>query len=677
MKTILKHKIKAFFALLFILTGMTFITACEEEETLSEVMLLSFGPSGVHHGDEITFFGQNLDKVTAIVFKPAVEVPKSAFNSSSKERINVTVPQAAEAGLVILKTPKGDIESKTILNFEVPVVLSSITPAEAKPGTNITITGEKINWIEQVTFTNDVIVTKDNFVSRSETQAVITVPFGAQTGFLIFSTGGTEPLTFGSEDQLIVTMPTVSGIAPTSIKHTENLTITGTNLDLITAVVFEGGDMVSRAGFVSQTETTIVVSVPATTVKGKLTLMQASPIDVVTNDELTIILPIGTAITPAIAVPAVDNVTITGTDLDLVAELSLSGSGTIAAASFLTHTSTGISFALPEDAKSGAIGYTTVHGFSGLLGVTLRVPAPGPAPLAITLYDETIAPGGDNWSWNGTSDVASGEQFYSGDVSWKFTSTDGGGLSAGGITAIDASSQGSFIFALYGGDLSGQSKVDVAVILNDNWSDYNSVKLVPGVWTEYEIPLTNFPTTNLAQITRFAFKVEGISNSTIYADYVGFDAKTTPPPLSIVVFDDVIADGLEPGGWGSGYTNFASTEVYRRGANPHAIKVNFPGGWGGGGQLVVPSDGSNISLAGMTKFAFSVYGGEGSDGKQIQVNLKVDADNPKTVTLQEGKWVDVEIPITDFAAITEFREIWFQDRGDAVTVYIDNIGFRP
>ncbi|MCW5910606.1 MAG: IPT/TIG domain-containing protein [Cyclobacteriaceae bacterium] len=668
----MKHKIRVFLTL-FILSGMMFITACEEEETPDTVELLSFGPSGVHHGDEITFFGQNLDKVTAIVFKPAVEVPKSAFNSSSKERINITVPQAAEAGLIILKTPQGDIESKTILNFEVPVVISSITP-EAKPGTTITITGEKINWIEQVTFTNDVIVIKDNFVSRSETQAVITVPFAAQTGFLIFSTGGTEPLTFGSENQLIVTLPTVSGIDPTSIRHAQNLTITGTDLDLITSVVFGGGTEVSSF---TKSSTQIVVSVPSTAVKGKITLKQASPIDVVTNDELTIILPIGTAIAPAPAVPAVDNVTITGTDLDLVAELSLSGSGTITAASFLTHTSTGISFALPADAKSGAIGYTTVHGFSGLLGVTLRVPAPGPAPLAITLYDETIAPGGGNWSWNGTSDVASGEQFYSGDVSWKFTSTDGGGLSAGGITPVNASSQESFIFALYGGDLSGQSKVDVAVILNDNWSDYNSVKLVPGVWTEYEIPLTNFPTTNLSAITRFAFKVEGIATSTIYADYVGFDAKTTPAPLSMVVFDDVIASGLEPGGWGSGYTNFSSTEVYRRGRNPHAIKVNFPGGWGGGGQLVVPSGGSNISLAGMTKFAFSVYGGEGSDGKQIQVNLKVDADNPKTVTLQEGKWVDVEIPITDFAAITEFREIWFQDRGDAVTVYIDNIGFRP
>ncbi len=675
MKKLMQYKIHIL-AFLLVLGGSVFLSSCQDDDVSGDVVLLSFGPSGVHHGDEITFFGQNLDKVTAIVFKPSVEIPKSAFASVSSNRINVIVPQAAEAGLVILKTPKGDIESQTILNFEVPVVITSITP-EAKPGTNITITGENINWIEQITFTSDQVVEKAGFASVSATELVVTLPMGAQTGFVLFATGGTKPLTFGTEEQLIVTVPTVTSIAPLAIRHTNELTITGTDLDLITTVEFGGGVEVHKANFVSYSQTQIKIAVPATAIKGKLTLKQMSPVSVQTTDELTIILPLGTAIDPTLAVPAVDNVTITGTDLDLVAELSLSGSGTMAATSFLTHTSTSISFALPEGAKSGALQYVTVHGFSGLLGVTLRVPAPGPDPLPISLYDETIAPGGGNWSWNGTSDVASGEQFYSGDVSWKFTSTDGGGLSAGGITAIDVTGQGSFIFALYGGDLSGQSNVDVAVILNDNWSDYNSVKLIPGVWTEYEIPLTSFPTTNLTQITRFALKVEGISTSTIYADYIGFGAKTTPAPLSIVVFDDVLADGLEPGGWGSGYTNYASTEVYRRGRNAHSIKVDFPGGWGGGGQIVVPEGGSNISLAGMTKFAFSIYGGEGSDGKQIQVNLKVDADNPKTVTLQEGKWVDVEIPITDFAAITEFKEIWFQDKGDAVTVYIDNIGFRP
>ncbi len=675
MKNIVKYKIQAL-AVLFILTGLVFLSGCEEEEEPGEVVLLSFGPSGVHHGDEIIFVGQNLDKVTAIVFQPSVEV--STFVDQTSSRITVVVPQAAEAGKVILKTPSGDIESLTILNFEVPVVISSITE-EAKPGTNITITGEKINWIERVTFTSDVVVEKADFVSLSETQAVITVPFEAQTGFLIFATGGTEPLTFGTEEQLIVTVPTVSGIEPASIKHTENLTITGTDLDLITSVVFGGGSEVLKANFVSQSVTQIVVSVPATTVKGKLTLHQASPITVQTDDELTIILPAGTSISPVPAVPGTDNITITGTNLDLVASLNLPTSGQVAAASFISHSATQIVLAVPEGTKSGAISYTTIHGYSNNLGVTIVVPSVGPLPLSMTFYDEVIFSAtiddDKNHSWSGTSDVASGEQFYSGNVSWKFSTTESGGLSAGGMTPTDVTSQGSFIFALYGGNLGGQSSVNVAAILNDTWANYHAVQLIPGTWTEYEIPLSGYPAVDLTQFVRFAFKVEGISSSTIYADYVGFDATTVSAPLGLTVFSNSLASGLKIGDWGKNYTDSTNTEVYRRGKDPYSIKVDFPGGWSGGGQIM--ASGANISLAGMTKFAFSVYGGEGSEGKQIQVNLKVDADNPKTVTLEEGKWVDVEIPITDFADITEFKEIWFQDKGDAVTVWIDNIGFRP
>ncbi|WP_026630484.1 hypothetical protein [Dyadobacter alkalitolerans] len=165
------------------------ILACKEDEVAksSEVQLLSFGPSGVSLGDTISFIGKNLDKVTSIELTGA-SVPASAFVKQTPDRIVLTVPNETSEGLVTLKTTAGDIVSKTILSLEVPVEITKI-PAQAKPGGNITISGKYLNWVKGVTFAQDTTV-----IELSMTELVVTVPFGAQTGPVIFSAGGTEPL---------------------------------------------------------------------------------------------------------------------------------------------------------------------------------------------------------------------------------------------------------------------------------------------------------------------------------------------------------------------------------------------------------------------------------------------------------------------------------------------------
>lgn len=664
MKKILNYKIHLI-AFICILGGFLFLSSCEEDETSSEVILLSFGPSGVHHGDEITFFGQNMDKVSSIVFQPAVEISKSAFSSVTSDRINVTVPDAAEAGKIILKTPKGEIESITILNFEVPVEIESITE-EVKPGATLTITGDKLNWIEQITFPSDLILTKEDFESQSLTELVVTVPMEAQTGFLLFATGGTKPLTFGSEEQLIVTVPTVTALTPASIRHTAELTISGTNLDLITAVEFGGGTEVSKANFASHTQTEIKLAVPASTIKGKLTLKQLSPVEIQTADDLVIVLPIGTTATPSPAIPGTSDLTISGTDLDLVAELGLPTFGPVLASAFKSQSATQIVLAVPVGTKSGGITYKTIHGYSGNLGVTVRVPAPGPPPLPITLYDETIAAGGGNWSWNTViSDVASTEQFYSGEVSWKYETTSGGGLSAGGITAIDVTGQQVFTFALYGGP--GTNGLQVAAILNDNWANYNAVTLEEGKWTEYQIPLTAYPTTNLNQIVRFALKVEGVNSSVIYADRVGFGA-AGPPPLDYYLFDDALKnDWQQWDGWGVTSKDFANEEEVFKGTK--SIKAVYNDQYG----AIQIGRGTAFDMTGYTTLTFRVYA---SAAQQLIVQLNNDSDN--YLNIPQG-WSEVSLPIASMngntSAVSELR-IKNNNASLPVTLYFDEIGLK-
>ncbi|MEJ0032090.1 MAG: IPT/TIG domain-containing protein [Bacteroidota bacterium] len=276
-----------------------------------------------------------------------------------------------------------------------PVKLTSIT-GEARPGGEISINGTLVNWIEEVIF-NDGISVKE-FVSKTTTELKVKVPINAQSGILVFKSGGTDPESFASETALTVTLPAVTSLSPASIRvHTGNLTITGTDLDLVTSITF-GGDK-TVASFESQSATEIVVQVPAGALKGKLTLKQASPVNVVTTTDLVIILPVGTSIAPKPAKPGIDNVTITGTDLDLVKSITLPVSGVMQAANFISQSSTQIVFLLPAGTKSGGVSYTTIHDYTNLIGVTLVVPAPGPPPLTITMFDETPAPGGGDWSW--------------------------------------------------------------------------------------------------------------------------------------------------------------------------------------------------------------------------------------------------------------------------------------
>lgn len=509
-------------AVIFITAGFLALSSCEEEEPLSdEIVLLSFGPSGVVHGEQIVFIGDNLDKVTSVALKPDITIERSEFIEATKESFKIVVPQAAEAGKVILNTPKGAIESKSMLSFKVDVVISSITPT-VKPGNNITIKGTKINWIEKVTFASDQAVEKEDFVSQSQTELVVTAPLGAQTGFLIFATGGTKPLTFASEDELNVTIPAVTAISPASLKHEDNLKITGTDLDLIREIAFGGEVVVLKDDFVSQSATEIVVAVPSPATKGKVTLRQHSPIDVVTEDEITILLPVGTSVAPVPAIPGTDNITITGTNLDLVKSLKFPGVESQVAA-FVSKTATEIVVAVPEGAKNGGIGYITIHDFTGNLGATLIVPSEGPPPLPITIFDDEAFFGGKDYSFGGTRDMASADQFYSGNVSFKFTyEGDNGGLAIGELSELDASKMDVLVFSLYGSP--GTDGKNVAVILNDNWSNYNTVELVAEEWTEYRVELSKYPAIPLDAVNRVTFKIEGTAGGEIlYADRIGFD----------------------------------------------------------------------------------------------------------------------------------------------------------
>lgn len=275
------------FTLVFLFLFAGFLTACEDDEdnepNAGMVQLLSFGPSGVQHGEEIQFIGRNLNKVESVEL-PGVSVPKSAFKSHTAEEIVLVVPQEATEGTVTLKTTDGNVTSKSILSFEVPVAITSVTE-EARPGSNITVTGNYLNWVTGVMFANDTVA---EYVSQTMNELVLQVPMDAQTGKLVFLTGGTEPLAIETEAELVVTLPSLTDIAPNPVERGSNLTITGENLDLTMGVLFNGmTEPVTE--FVSVSPTELVVVVPAEAGKGVVTLVAHSGVQVASEESMQLI----------------------------------------------------------------------------------------------------------------------------------------------------------------------------------------------------------------------------------------------------------------------------------------------------------------------------------------------------------------------------------------------------
>ena len=282
---------KPVLALICFICTIGAFTSCEKNNDAADngkVQLLSFGPTGARPLDTLRFIGIHLDKVTSIQFTGTnAIVDKNDFKQQSSDLILVIVPRTTEKGYVTLKTPDGDIVTKTMLNLKVASVENTMT-AQARPGANITITGEYLNWVTKITFADKKEVT--TFVSKSENQLVVTVPVDAQTGVLVLSYKGTDTADVKTKDTLKVTLPRATSFSPVPVKPDENLTIIGTDLDLVKQIIFTGASTpVASTAFVSQSGTQIVVKVPASAQTGKLTLVAASGVQTVAATDLNVV----------------------------------------------------------------------------------------------------------------------------------------------------------------------------------------------------------------------------------------------------------------------------------------------------------------------------------------------------------------------------------------------------
>jgi len=492
--------------------------SCNKKDNIAndgKVALYSFGPTGAKIGDTLRFIGVNLDKVTAIQFTGTnATVDKANFKSQASDLIKVIVPASAEKGFLTLKTPDGDIKTKTQLNLNVLTTVASIT-AQARPGENITISGTYLNWVDRITFNRDKVAA--SFVSKSQNQIVVKVPDDAQTGPLVLHYGGTDSADIQTKDTLKVTLPVGTAYSPNPVKHGTDLTITGTDLDLVKKVYFTSVTA-PVTSFVSQTATQLVVKVPASTTKGKIILEAASGVQTTSTPDVDVVLPAITSMTPN-PVDTTTNLTITGTNLDLVSYVSFTGVPT-SVTTFVSQSATQLVVRVPTGSVTGKLtlgvknSTLSVKSGTDLLIVGSTVPP-------IIIYDDAVTSAWNGWiggGWGGNKDYGNTTQVRSGSKSIKIDYVGGWGspMQLGGAN-INLGGYTKFKISIYGAPGSGGKTISIA--FNQVNNKYN-INVVEGQWTDYEIPIATL-TSSSALNEIWVQEFTGAGGFTIYVDNMG------------------------------------------------------------------------------------------------------------------------------------------------------------
>lgn len=370
------YKFPALWMMCLMLFSCLTFTACDngDDEDTNQykggISLNVFGPSPVSRGGVLRFLGSGMDKVTAVVIPGCDDITDIEVVSDTE--IRVTVPQTAQPGLVVLKTPKGDITTKTELTFTEPIALEAFAPAEVKPGSELTITGEYLNLIKEVIFADKVTVPADEFVSQSRQEIKVIVPDSAQTGKFILSDGAEIPNWIYSEGELEVTLPSVE--APLDLvdkKPGDVIRVSGKNFDLVKKVQMPNGDEVEFTMTASSEGDELTFTLPDNVSDGEVTVLPASDVKVVVAT-VVVATPSNVVAVPAVNLRGGDMITLKGTNMDLVTDVTFPG--VEEAVGLESQNSTEIKVLMPAAAISGDLQLNTNSGKATAVSIATAKP---------------------------------------------------------------------------------------------------------------------------------------------------------------------------------------------------------------------------------------------------------------------------------------------------------------
>lgn len=346
------------------------------------IVIKSITPSAMP-GDVIEIKGDEdgyLNLIHSMAFADNVVVSEKDFLEHDRYTIKVKVPEDAKTGKLQFYTADLTVGDAAKLDYQIVLsddrlIVGTPTVAKvkgrnevdaegtitAKAGETVTVTGDYMQLIKAVKV-GGVEITELTIAEDGKSLSFV-LPAEAPDGAI--------DLVCKSDVEVPAAMvetvkPSDCVAAPAPVKAGAALTISGKDMDLVTAVEFDNADALSGEAISVAADKVVVTAVPETATEGKLRLVMANGQKV--EVDFTLVKPTATAYN-ANPASAGSTIQITGTDLDLVKSVDFGGAVATVEKGAVSADGTTLSIKVPMEAKTG----TPVMKLAN--GVTVNAPA--------------------------------------------------------------------------------------------------------------------------------------------------------------------------------------------------------------------------------------------------------------------------------------------------------------
>ena len=209
-------------------------------------------------GNAIEIQGQHLNLVKQVRTANGSE---AEFAITNNETLRFEIPADAADGDVVMIPASGVEVTIAHLTMAVPTEVKATPATGLRAGSTLTLTGKNMEQITNVTFPN--VAEPIALTSQTEEQVTVVMPETAQSGNLMLNTGSGKQVSVAIE----TLKPVVSGYNPATVSAGENVTLSGSNLDLIASITFGDGEAVAVTP-----SATPNIEVPITTAEGEVSV---------------------------------------------------------------------------------------------------------------------------------------------------------------------------------------------------------------------------------------------------------------------------------------------------------------------------------------------------------------------------------------------------------------------